>query len=361
MNSLSSRQHSLDGISKSVPSQPKFKKTAKRQSTAIWALSFYALSWVAVLWSGVCLPGLEDPMCFGLLAKKHEILDNSPSPKVVFVGGSNLLFGIDGIAMEKGLHRPVVNMGLCIMFPLPYLLEEVKDNVRKGDLIVLSPEYADFSDEYASNIAVADILDIYPRAIWWILRSNCLNQEQLQTLFGHVRSLGLKKLDYASRHMAQIVQHRCKWTHAKYDPNLEVMNTKNMDRCGGLTWHLKQKNDNRPSDVLFLVSQHLGTSQARVLNDFGDYCASRGARFVMIPPSVSTKQYGQLKGKVESIIRECKSLKVPLIASPERYTFPVTMIFNNQYHLNKTGRALRTQRMIEDLRPAVDDLSKKNP
>lgn len=307
------------------------------------------------------MPGLDDPMCFGLLANKHQILEQSASPKAVFIGGSNLLFGLDGIQMEKGLHRPVVNMGLCLMFPLAYLFEEIKDEVHTGDLIVLSPEYADFSDEYANNIAVADILDVYPRAISWILRSNCLNASQQQTLFGHVRALGLRKLDYASRHLAQIIQHRCKWTHGKYNPGLDVMNKDNLDRCGGLTWHLKQKVNNRPSPVLFVVSSHLGAAEAKSINDFGDFCASRGARFVMIPPSVSIEQYRAQKDKVESVLAECKQqLHVPFVAPAERYAFPVKMIFNNQYHLNNIGRPVRAQKMIEDLLPIVDGLNKKN-
>jgi hypothetical protein len=143
-------------------------KPVKARHVALWAVALYVLFWFTVLWSAVCLPGLDDPMCFGLLKEKHQILERARSPKVVFVGGSNLLFGLNGPKVEEGLHRPVVNMGLCLMFPLSYLLDEIKDNVNAGDLIVLSPEYADFSAEYANNIAVADILDIYPRAIYWM-------------------------------------------------------------------------------------------------------------------------------------------------------------------------------------------------
>lgn len=362
LNSLETRQSASDVAPGKSPVNVATQIGPKQQSTAIWASVLYCLLFATVLWSAVALPGLDDPMCFGLLANKHQILESAPPPKAVFIGGSNLLFGLDGVQMEKGLHRPVVNMGLCLMFPLSYLFEEIKDEVRAGDLIVLSPEYADFSDEYANNIAVVDILDVYPRAISWILRSNCLNASQQQVLFSHVRALGLRKLDYASRHIAQIIQHRCRWTHAKYNPGLDVMNKDNLDRCGGLTWHLKQKNNNRPSPVLFVVSSHLGAAEEKSINDFGDYCTARGARFVMIPPSVSIEQYRAQKDKVESVLNECKQrLHVPLIATAERYAFPVKMIFNNQYHLNNIGRPVRTQQMIEDLLPIVNSLDKKTP
>ncbi|RTL37578.1 MAG: hypothetical protein EKK48_23105 [Candidatus Melainabacteria bacterium] len=305
------------------------------------------------------MPGLDDPMCFGLLRNKHQILEKAPSPKIIFVGGSNLLFGLDGPKIEAGLHRPVVNMGLCLMFPLAYLLDEVKDEVHAGDLVVLSPEYADFSSEYSNNLAVADILDIYPRAIFWIVRSNCLDQSQWPVLFSHLRTLGLDKLDFAVHHIRQIVQNRCRWSHGKWNTSLGVLSTENIDRCGDLTWHLKQKNDNKPSDVLFYVSKHLGDSEAKTLNDFDAYCASRGARFVLIPPSVSTVQYQALKTNVDSLFAECNQrVKPPFVATPARYAFPVKMIFNNQYHLNKKGRDLRADKIIEDLRPIVNELNR---
>ncbi len=359
LNSVRTRKPGTGGVEEAVQGSLQTKASGKPKMTSVWAIGLYCCFWVAVLWSAISLPGLDDPMCFGILADKHKILDQTPSPKVVCIGGSNLLFGIDGVQMEKGLHRPIVNMGLCLMFPLQYLFDEIKDNVHSGDVVVLSPEYADYSQEYANNIAVADILDPYPRALYWILRSNCLNSGQLQVLLGHVRALGLQKLDYASRHMGQIVQHRCRWTHGKYNPGLDVLNKDNLDRCGDLTWHLRQKADNQPSPVPFLVSSHLGDDEAKSINDFGAYCASRGARFVMIPPSVSIVQHEELKPKIDSIMAECRQrLTVPFVASTERYAFPVKMIFNNQYHLNKVGRSLRSQMMIEDLQPIVDSVSK---
>ncbi|CAN5170014.1 hypothetical protein BH10CYA1_BH10CYA1_38800 [soil metagenome] len=359
LNSVRARQPDHDGVEEAAQGSLRPTSTAKTGMTSVWAIGLYLCCWIVVLWAALALPGLDDPMCFGILADKHKILDETASPKIICIGGSNLLFGIDGVQLEKRLHRPVVNMGLCLMFPLQYLFDEIKDNVHSGDVVVLSPEYADYSQEYANNIAVADILDTYPRALYWILRSNCLNQAQLQVLFGHVRALGLQKLDYASRHIGQIIEHRCRWTHGKFNPGLDVLNKDNLDKCGDLTWHLKQKADNQPSPVLFLVSSHLGDAEAKSINDFGVYCADKGARFVMIPPSVSATQYNELKPKIDSIVAECKTrLSVPLVATPERYAFPVKMIFNSQYHLNKIGRSLRAKKMIEDLQPVVDSLNK---
>jgi hypothetical protein len=60
---------------------------------------------------------------FSGLTIKHHRLSNTSSPRVIFVGGSNLAFGLDNDLIEKELCIPVVNMGLCSTFSLRYDLE----------------------------------------------------------------------------------------------------------------------------------------------------------------------------------------------------------------------------------------------
>ena len=43
---------------------------------------------------------------------KHHLLVHQPSPRIVFVGGSNLAFGLDSGAIERSLGYHPVNMGL---------------------------------------------------------------------------------------------------------------------------------------------------------------------------------------------------------------------------------------------------------
>lgn len=296
-------------------------------------------------------------MCLGLLRDKHRILEAPRTPKIVFIGGSNLLFGLDGGMVERELHRPVAIMGLCLMLPIQYLFEEVKDSVNPGDLIVLAPEYANLSSEYSAPAAVNNVLDIYPQAFWWIVRSGCVSLDQMPTFIGHLRALGLQKLDYASRHLAQIAQHRCRWTHGKMYPGLEVINPENMDRYGGLTWHLRQKNDGNPSTYTFRTANHIGDAEAKSINSFDAFCKSRGAKFVIIPVPTYEGHYKKERPKVENLLKEsAEKLTAKWVAEPARYVFPKRMIFNEQYHLNKTGRPVRTQMVIDDLRPVLKQI-----
>lgn len=321
------------------------------------ALSLYALSWAVVFTAALQLPSLEDISCFTILGDKHRILEKAPSPKIVVVGGSNLLFGLDGELIEHAFNRKVVDMGLCIMFPLPYLLEEVKDSVRPGDIVVLSAEYSSYSREYERPLVMADILDGYPPAIQWILRSNACSWEDKGKILFHLRTLGLQKLEYAFKHMRQIATHRCKWSYGKPNPGLAILNASNLNSCGDLVWHLDKKvsPNAMESKVLIQVPKHVDEHITSEVNAFDQFCRAKGAQVVLIPPPVPTVMYLKSKQGIDSVISEARQkLTVPVLANADRYTFPEKQIYGGHYHLDRVGRQIRTERMIEDLRNVVN-------
>jgi hypothetical protein len=320
------------------------------------ALFFYALAWGIVLWAAIALPSLEDASCFGVLGFKHQVLESAGSPKIIFIGGSNLLFGLDGEKVERAYKRKVVDMGLCIMFPLSYLFEEIKDSVKAGDIVVLSPEYSSLSREFERSMVMADILDGYPRAIEWILRSNGCTWEEKGKILIHLRTLGLQKLQYCISHARQIVQHRATWSYNKPNPGLDVLNAHNLNGCGDLVWHL-----NRPVDkngiekkILIRVPKTIDGYTISEIDKFARYCESRGAKFVLIPPPVPYSMYLKSKTDIDTVIGDARrKLSIPVLGSADRYTFPDGQIYGGHYHLDKIGREVRTERVIDDLRSIV--------
>src|SRR5918911_1472998 len=77
---------------------------------------------------------------------KAELLANVPSPRIIIFGGSNIAFGIDSELMEQKLGMPVINDGLHVALGVAPL-EEVKKYIRPGDIIIISLEYYNFTDE----------------------------------------------------------------------------------------------------------------------------------------------------------------------------------------------------------------------
>ncbi|HEY9676792.1 MAG TPA: hypothetical protein V6C76_02235 [Drouetiella sp.] len=316
------------------------------------AALLYLSAWFVVLWAGIALPSLEDISCFGVLAVKHRILDAAPSPKIIIASGSNSFFGIDGSMMEQAFHRKVVNMGLCVIFPLSYLLEEIKDSIKPGDVVVMPLEFSFYSTEYLRPLIMSDILDGYGSAAQWIVRTDCCTWDDRLKILLHLRANGVRKLDYALKHLRQIVQHRCKWSLGKPNPGLDVINSKNLDASGGLTWHLNRpwNRDGVERKIGMQVPKGLDEYTINELNNFNAFCKQRGATVYLMPPSAYDAMYQRDKTPIDKIIAQCKQrVTIPFLSNPGRYAFPDTMIFGGHFHLTGEGRKLRTQMMIEDL------------
>jgi len=93
---------------------------------------------------------------------KNRRLDSLPSPKIVFVGGSNIAFGLNSKEIEDSIHLPVVNMGLHAGLGIYFMLNEIRNHVNKGDIVIFSPEYHQFFGDlvYGQKVLVALLFDI---------------------------------------------------------------------------------------------------------------------------------------------------------------------------------------------------------
>jgi len=99
------------------------------------------------------------------MIKKHRAAEESASPKIVFIGGSNLPFGLNSERISDETKMPVVDMGLHAGLGLKFMLEEAKPYIRKGDIVILVPEYQQFFGEnyYGEETLVYTLVNIYPR------------------------------------------------------------------------------------------------------------------------------------------------------------------------------------------------------
>lgn len=75
---------------------------------------------------------------------KQDIARSQKSPRIVLLGGSNILFGLDAAMMEKELGLPVVNFGLHGGMQLDRILQLGGDPTGSGDIILLAPEHEFF-------------------------------------------------------------------------------------------------------------------------------------------------------------------------------------------------------------------------
>ena len=79
---------------------------------------------------------------------KENAAQNTAGRRVLLIGDSSALFGIDSPQLEKELGRPVVNMSLHGGLPLDWLTDFAERNVRAGDIVVMPLNWAYYARDF---------------------------------------------------------------------------------------------------------------------------------------------------------------------------------------------------------------------
>jgi len=299
----------------------------------------------------LCVLSFRIPPCsvpsgyYYSVKQKHELLDNTPSPKVVFLGGSNLAFGLDSPMLEKKLGMPVVNMGMCNLFGLRHTFGEVVDSIRPGDLLVLVPEY--YMLEFGADGTTELMRDIeaYPPSAIWIFKSFSQSPDTLARLAMLFRT-------YFAGKWRSIVDSCL--NAAKGDLSFRALRMPCepewcFDKQGDYLGHLQ-------SPVKSHLVYPMSTGQANqesiaLINRFSDQVEARGAKLVMLPSPIPQNSYEGSSVNIARLYAQLHDLcRVVIPVKQQRYVFSTEDFYETPYHLNARGRALRTQLTAEDLR-----------
>lgn len=131
------------------------------------------------------LPSLDWTLAID--SRTLAVAEKIDRPKIVFIGGSNVRFGVDAAAMSRDLGMPVVNYGLHASLGLDVITDRALKCVHSGDIVVFAPELshfrkngaADYSDDLRIDFLAEHPSDIdlklqsFPTREWRRSRSRC--------------------------------------------------------------------------------------------------------------------------------------------------------------------------------------------
>jgi hypothetical protein len=277
--------------------------------------------------------------------EKDRLIRDTPSPKIILVGGSNLAFGIDSHMMEDSLHVHVVNMGLYAKLGLRFMLAQVNPYIRKGDIVLVVPEYdqffGDFSEGdhnvnkamlYAPSDRIGDFIKSYS-IVDVILRPRA---ENARRAFAHAATaaIGREKQFFPP------------------DTN-QVYNRHSFNDRGDMVGHLGRKAMN-PDSIFVRSLPPLKDFNKRTideLNETAGVARQVGARAYLMFPSFMARAYALSDKSIDSLrVRIARDSKMPFLGTAKDFVFPDSLFFDTRFHLTGAGRALRTIRMIDILR-----------
>lgn len=271
---------------------------------------------------------------------KNELLENKPSPRIIFVGGSNLSFGLDSKRIEDTFDVSVINMGFHAGIGLRFMLKDVEPFIRNGDIIVLIPEYADFFDNhYYGNIeAVAVLFDIYPQGLKYI----SLRQW---------RHLSLIVLKYAANNIINLPQ-TIKWNlyeKKKTTRRPSVYDKNSFNEYGDAYIHWSEPDRSFLPQPKCSGNEKVNLIVISEIANFKKSTNDKGAKVLILPPVFQETSYKNQEYVINLIAHELNKVELSFFSNPERYKLNDSLFFNTAYHCNKKGVDVRTALVIEDI------------
>jgi hypothetical protein len=305
----------------------------------------------AVVLSGILISSYDtraaDNNYLAAVLEKDRLIRNTPSPKVILVGGSNLAFGIDSRMMEDSLRLRVVNMGLYAKLGLRYMLAQVKPYIRRGDVVLIVPEYDQFYGNFSEGDNTLNTALLYapPDRIPDFIRSYSFIDVVLRPRVENARRSFLQGA-------ADLFGVKDKYFPPDTNP---VYNRHSFNRYGDVVSHLGKKS--MDPDSIFVrplpPPRDFNKKAVDELNDIGDAARERGAHSYFLFPSYIDRSYNINTGSIAWLRQRLeRDMRMPILGTASDFAFPANWFFDTRYHLNATGRGPRTVRMIEILEAA---------
>ncbi len=265
------------------------------------------------------------------LIDKEARLNSLDSNRLILIGGSNLAFGINSELIEKELPVKVANLGLHAGLGLPFMINQVSNLMKKGDVVVLSIAYPLFLDSAEPDIDLIQFIqELDPQT------KNYYHFSPKEMLIGHFE----KFRKYFTPDVYRV------------DP---VFNRTLFNKYGDNEGHLNKEplanlKDRKPIS-------NIDTEKAvQLLSSFAEDSKNAGVQvLISYPPYPKTEFVGKNKERIIALdIRLRNRLpSITFLDSPETHVFDDSLFYDTIYHLHGKGRDMRTKMLIEDLKHSV--------
>lgn len=297
-----------------------------------------------------------------MVVVKKNLAEKIKSPKIIFIGGSNVLYNIDASRVEKELHIPCFNFGLHAGMPLKWLLEFTIDSIKPGDIVILALE----QPYYQSGLKWGEWR--YRNAVAWKHESldRLKFMDKLHALVDggtfdiFLEIINTKWALFSSKDPSEEIKKRL---IAFEKPEIIIKKSDEAERRG-LSFPFWQPIDRHGTVIQSNESSYRGAfvnvttpnsldpEVKKLLADFLLTMKHRGVRVYFAnspygvdhPPEVDWSQSeGQFKTEISHLGSEVIERRSDLF-------FPRKMFFNTRLHMTQDGKEARTRVIIEALK-----------
>lgn len=303
---------------------------------------FFTIFFLAIFLIGLFLPATPRAKTSLLFSKiaKDSLLQHSNGPRVIFIGGSNLSFGLNSQMIKDSLNLNPINNGIHAMLGLEYMINHSLKYIKSGDIVIVIPEYSHFYGTYADG-----------------------GEELLRTVF----DVDLSEIAYLNaRQWTNIIGYIPKYAFTKFDPT-EYTNIKE-----NLIYGRNSYNSYGDSDKHWFMDRIevkpfekiTGNFNHKIIDDLIEYknvIEGKEALLYITYPCYQKESYNNSLKEIQRIEQELVAHDFKILGNPGKYSMPENLIFNTPYHLTKEGVDYRTRLIISDLKAVLPRLQSQDP
>jgi hypothetical protein len=266
---------------------------------------------------------------------KYNRLRAINEPKIILVGDSNVAFGLDSEKIRQAFNMPVVNFGLHRGLGQTFHSDMIKKHLKEGDIVVIAPAGYEGTDTVSDCVLAWTAIENY-YSLW----SGISVKNYKDMLFAYPAYL-----------------KRAVWQFIKNEGNKPIEGTAYARAA------FNEYGDNvfpRPECIFdeeryssYVYSSNLSQQMRQYWNNYNKYVLSKGAVLYMSCPPILSETLSTDLQFLQNQLNE--DLDFPMISQLEDYVYPLEYFYNTSFHLNETGKALRTEQFINDLKIAVNN------
>lgn len=282
----------------------------------------------------ICLPtpvSLKKSLYFSKL-DKDSLLQAVNEPRIIFIGGSNLSFGLNGQLLKDSLKMNPINTGIHANLGIIFMMDEVSKYIQKGDIVILVPEYENFYGNTAWGGSGYELLVTTLEVTHRYLQ---LRPKQLISTF-----------KYFSQYTRAKINPRNYMTLS--DPN-DIYSRSSFNNFGDAKNHWSM--GRVPGSY---ASTDFGTTfNTELISEISQFklrTEKKGAALLFSFPCTQETNSETAKKDIKEVEDHIRRTGINVLGTPRTYMYSDSLMFNSTYHLTKKGAELRTIQLIKELR-----------
>ena len=269
------------------------------------------------------------------LIDKMERLRNTKSPKIILVGNSNLAFGIDSEMLEEAVGMPVVNMGYLGSMGNAFHEEMIRENVGKGDLVVLAhTTYAD--DDTIPSVPTAWITLDCHKELLGIMRP----KDWATILAGYPNYLrNAFMLKITGKGNEDTFDSYSRTAFNQYGDIVRRVESSQMDP----EMYFAKETEKLPEINEVCIER---------LNALNQYVEACGGKMVVAAYPIAYGEHTPFTAKdIELFQKDLETeLDCDIISNYIDYLYPYSDFYDQMYHLAEEGVRTRTKQLVLDIK-----------